>query len=155
MPTLHRSAPDEIISSLPGLMVAIRNVSKTAHYFNTPSNVTGLFVKISNQITLTSRRYLTDSGRRLLWNLEPQGVIAKINKCNEIMEYYKSIYLQTVEDMAFANENPWVVSKVYIFTCLEKFQARLEKVRLYIAWSYLYILYYHFLHRSETYLILR
>lgn len=71
------------------------------------------------------------------------------------MEYYKSIYLQTVEDMAFANENPWVVSKVYIFTCLEKFQARLEKVRLYIAWSYLYILYYHFLHRSETYLILR
>ncbi|XP_039952580.1 dynein heavy chain 8, axonemal [Bactrocera tryoni] len=126
---LYRSAPDEIISSLPGLMVAIRNVSKTAHYFNTPSNVTGLFVKISNQITLTSRRYLTDSGRRLLWNLEPQGVIAKINKCNEIMEYYKSIYLQTVEDMAFANENPWVVSKVYIFTCLEKFQARLEKIR--------------------------
>lgn len=48
------------------------------------------------------------------------------------MEYYKSIYLQTVEDMAFANENPWVVSKVYIFTCLEKFQARLEKVRTYV-----------------------
>ncbi|XP_036329883.1 dynein heavy chain 8, axonemal-like [Rhagoletis pomonella] len=126
---LYRSSPDEIISSLPGLMVAIRNVSKTAHYFNTPSNVTGLFVKISNQLTLTSRRYLTDSDRMVLWNLPPNNVIAKINKCNEIIEYYKTIYLQTVEDMAFANENPWIVSKVYTFTCLQKFQARLEKIR--------------------------
>ncbi|KAM8701763.1 hypothetical protein ACLKA7_000887 [Drosophila subpalustris] len=32
---LYRSSPDDIISSLPGLMVAIRNVCKTAHYFNT------------------------------------------------------------------------------------------------------------------------
>lgn len=109
-------------------MVAIRNVSKTAHYFNTPTNVTGLFVKISNQLTLVSKKYLTDNGLINLWKLAPDDVIAKIEKCRQIMESYKEQYFFTCRNMAESNERPWIVSSVYIFTCLEKFLQRLEKV---------------------------
>ncbi|XP_026846872.1 dynein heavy chain 8, axonemal [Drosophila persimilis] len=108
---LYRSSPDDIISSLPGLMVAIRNVSKTAHYFNTPVNVTGLMVKISNQLTITSKSFITESEHR------------------NVMENYKNIYMHTVEEMKSSNERPWIVSSVYIFTCLEKFLQRLQKVK--------------------------
>ncbi|TMW45046.1 hypothetical protein DOY81_009872 [Sarcophaga bullata] len=123
------STPDEIISSLPGLMVAIRNVSKTAHYFNTPSNVTGLFVKISNQLTIVSRSYLTDNGRVDIWKMSPNDVIAKIEKCRNVMQSYKEHYFSTCRDMAESSEKPWVVSSVYIFTCLEKFWERLDKIK--------------------------
>lgn len=109
-------------------MVAIRNVSKTAHYFNTPTNVTGLFVKISNQLTIVSKNYLTDNGRQNLWKLAPNDVIAKIEKCRNIMEFYKEQYFSTCREMEEANEKPWIVSSVYIFTCLEKCLQRLEKV---------------------------
>lgn len=126
-----RSTPDEIISSLPGLLVAIRNVSKTAHYFNTPGNVTGLFVKISNQLTLVSRNYLTDNDRMNLWKMIPNDVIEKIEKCRDIMRIYKKLYFDTCRDMAESGEKPWTVSSVYIFTCLEKFLQRLDKVQLY------------------------
>lgn len=112
-------------------MVAIRNVSKTAHYFNTPSNVTGLFVKISNQLTITSVKFLTDNRKLSLWNMPPNEIIEKIEKCKQVMDFYKTIYRQTVEDMRNSNEKPWIVSSVYIFTCLEKFLDRLEKVLCY------------------------
>lgn len=121
--------PEGIISSLPGLMVAIRNVSKTAHYFNTPSNVTGLFVKISNQLTITSKNYLTDNGRVNLWTMSPNDVISKIEKCRLILESYKNQYYATCHDMAEAGEKPWIISSVYIFTCLDKFMNRLNQVR--------------------------
>lgn len=110
-------------------MVAIRNVSKTAHYFNTPVNVTGLMVKISNQLTITSKNYITDSEHRSLWDIPSPELIEKIEKCKEVMENYKSIYMHTVDEMKNSNERPWIVSSVYIFTCLEKFLQRLEKVK--------------------------
>lgn len=110
-------------------MVAIRNVSKTAHYFNTPSNVTGLFVKISNQLTITSKNYLTDNGRVNLWTMSPNDVISKIEKCRLILESYKNQYYATCHDMAEAGEKPWIISSVYIFTCLDKFMNRLNQVR--------------------------
>lgn len=109
-------------------MVAIRNVSKTAHYFNTPSNVTGLFVKISNQLTITSKNYLTDNGRINLWTMAPNDVIAKIEKCRHVLESYKNQYYETCSDMAEAGEKPWIISSVYIFTCLDKFMNRLNQV---------------------------
>uniref|UniRef100_A0A1A9WR67 AAA+ ATPase domain-containing protein n=1 Tax=Glossina brevipalpis TaxID=37001 RepID=A0A1A9WR67_9MUSC len=127
---LYRSSPDGIISSLPGLMVAIRNVSKTAHYFNTPSNVTGLFVKISNQLTITNKNYLTDNGRVKLWTMAPNDIIAKIEKCRDVMQSYKEQYYETCKEMSEAAEKPWTVSSVYIFTCLEKFLDRLDKIKL-------------------------
>lgn len=109
-------------------MVAIRNVSKTAHYFNTPSNVTGLFVKISNQLTIVSKNYLTDNGRSNLWKMSPNDVIEKIEKCRDVMRIYQKLYSDTCRDMAESDEKPWVVSSVYIFTCLDKFLNRLDKV---------------------------
>lgn len=110
-------------------MVAIRNVSKTAHYFNTPVNVTGLMVKISNQLTITSKNYITDNEHRSLWDIPSPELIEKIEKCKEVMENYKRIYMHTVEEMKNSNERPWVVSSVYIFTCLDNFLQRLEKVK--------------------------
>lgn len=109
-------------------MVAIRNVSKTAHYFNTPSNVTGIFLKISNQLTIVSKNYLTDNGNVNLWQISPNDVLAKIEKSRDIMQSFKEQYFTTCRDMAESGENPWVVSSVYIFTCLETFLERLDKV---------------------------
>lgn len=126
---LLSSSPDDIISSLPGLMVAIRNVCKTAHYFNTSVNLTGLMVKISNQLTITSKNYITDNEHQSLWQISSVEIIAKIEKCRDVMDHFKNIYINTVEDMKNSNEKPWIVSSVYIFTCLEKFLNRLEKIK--------------------------
>lgn len=127
---IYRPDPDEIISSLPGLMVAIRNVSKSAHYFNNSINLTSLFVKIANQLTITCKNFLTENGELDLWNIKPEQIIARIEKSKEVVESFKKIYVKTVEDMALNGERPWIVSSVYIFTCLDKFLDRVNKVSI-------------------------
>ncbi|XP_055849438.1 dynein axonemal heavy chain 8 [Episyrphus balteatus] len=127
---LYRSSPDVIISSLPGLMVAIRNVCKTAHFFNTPSNITGLFVKITNQLTITSKKFITDNNRSKLWKITPQTLIDRIENCRRLMNIYKITYFENVENMKESNEEPWVMSSVYIFTNMEKFLDRLKKINV-------------------------
>lgn len=109
-------------------MVALRNVSKTAHYFNTPTNVTGFFVKISNQLTIDCRKYLTDNGQVNIWQLAPKDILTKIEKCHKLVESYKEEFFANCQDMADAKEKRWVVSAVYIFSCLNKFLQRLDKV---------------------------
>ncbi|XP_013102946.2 dynein axonemal heavy chain 8 [Stomoxys calcitrans] len=125
---LYRSGPDEIINCLPSLLIAIRNVSKSAQYFNTTSNVTGLFVKISNQLTIASKNFVTNNGKLNLWKMKPNDVIEKIQKCLEMLRIYKEQYFQTCEDMAGCGEKQWVVSSTYIFTSIMKFSDRLDKI---------------------------
>lgn len=126
---LYKSTPDEIITSLPGLMVAIRNVSKTAQIFHTASNATALFLKITNQLTIASRKYLNENGKKLIWDIPAKKMLQNISKCNQVMIFYKALFKQIVEDMKAADEKPWKSSQVYIFTNLEKFLNRLEKIK--------------------------
>lgn len=126
---LYKSTPDEIITSLPGLMVAIRNVSKTAQIFHTASNATALFLKITNQLTIASRKYLNENGKKGIWNIPAKKMLQNISKCNQVMIFYKALFKQIVEDMKAADEKPWKSSQVYIFTNMEKFLSRLEKIK--------------------------
>lgn len=126
---LYKSTPDEIITSLPGLMVAIRNVSKTAQIFHTASNATALFLKITNQLTIASRKYLNENGKKCIWDIPDKKMLQNISKCNHVMIFYKALFKQIVEDMKAADEKPWKSSQVYIFTNMEKFLSRLEKIK--------------------------
>lgn len=126
---LYKSTPDEIITSLPGLMVAIRNVSKTSQIFHTASNATALFLKITNQLTIASRKYLNNNGKNSIWAIPGKEMLQKIAKCKDVMVFYKVLFKQIVEDMKAAEEKPWKSSQVYIFTNIEKFLTRLEKIK--------------------------
>lgn len=126
---LYKSTPDEIITSLPGLMVAIRNVSKTAQIFHTASNATALFLKITNQLTIASRKYLNEGGKKCIWDIPAKKMLQNIFKCNHVMIFFKALFKQIVEDMKAADERPWKSSQVYIFTNIEKFLNRLEKIQ--------------------------
>ena len=47
---LYSRTPEEIIETLPALMNAIKMIHTISRYYNTSNKMTGLFVKITNQI---------------------------------------------------------------------------------------------------------
>lgn len=124
---LYRPLPQDMIACLPPLLTSIRNVCRSAHFFNTTENTTGILVKITNQLTLSCRYYLLGKSTNI-WDVPKHEVIEKIAKCNEVMQSYKDAFFSTVSDMEQNNEKPWELSPVYIFCNLEKFLKRLEKV---------------------------
>ncbi|GIQ91662.1 dynein heavy chain, partial [Kipferlia bialata] len=55
---LYRSDPVNMMESVPGLLSAVQMMYSIARYYSTPQRVTGLFVKISNQMIVACRAYI-------------------------------------------------------------------------------------------------
>lgn len=76
---LYRSKPNELNAAINDLLMAIRLVYKTARFFNTSDCVSGLLVKITNQITLTCHNYLTDNNTISIWDLHVDDLKSKMD----------------------------------------------------------------------------
>jgi dynein heavy chain, axonemal len=55
---LYEGTPIEIKETLPVLMNSIKMIHTVARYYNTDDRMTGLFVKITNQMILNCKRYI-------------------------------------------------------------------------------------------------
>ncbi|XP_055386175.1 dynein axonemal heavy chain 8 [Condylostylus longicornis] len=126
---LYRNNLHEINKCLSGLLMAIRNVSKTSFYFNKCSNITSLFVKITNQLTIACNKFLTNDSKNNIWDMPADKLTKNIDLCEQLLQYYEKLFYETANDMKFNEEKPWEVSPTYIFTYLEKLLKRLKKIR--------------------------
>jgi dynein heavy chain len=69
---LYNGTPQQIIDTLPALMNAIKMIHTIARFFNTTDKMTGLFMKITNQMIHNCKKRILD-GRKNddIWNRDP------------------------------------------------------------------------------------
>ncbi|KAG5316447.1 DYH8 protein, partial [Acromyrmex insinuator] len=126
---LYRLDPTKIGDYLPALMYAIRMIYATSRFFNTRKMVTAVYVKITNQMILACKAYLTENGKLSIWNESKCVMISKIKDCIKLCETYHNCYddmCKKVEESP--DEKRFEVSEMYVFGKFATFKTRIIKI---------------------------
>lgn len=95
---LYNGTPQQIIDTLPALMNAIKMIHTIARFFNTTDKMTGLFMKITNQmITNCKKRILDGKKSDDIWGRDPAQLIEVLSSCIKLNKEYKDCYKETKE----------------------------------------------------------
>ena len=79
---LYNASPVQVIDTLPALMNSIKMIHTIARYYNTTDRMTGLFIKITNEMIANCKRCVMD-GRSgdYLWKMDPEVLVDKLESC--------------------------------------------------------------------------
>jgi len=112
---LYNGTPDTIKESLPALMNSIKMIHTIARYYNTNERMTGLLVKITNEMIANCGRnvlnfrkikrgeaikYNKNQSDDVLWVSEeypPEELIPELRACIELNQAYQKQYQFTKE----------------------------------------------------------
>lgn len=105
---LYHGTPQQIIDTLPALMNAIKMIHTIARFYNTTDKMTGLFIKITNQMIKNCKdRILNkkDSGDnptlyKQIWEQDPAELIEVLGSCIKLYCEYKKCYTDTKDKVA-------------------------------------------------------
>ncbi|KAI4493643.1 hypothetical protein M0804_001819 [Polistes exclamans] len=126
---LYRLDPTKIGKYLPALMYVIRMIYATSRFFNTRRMVTAVFVKMTNQMILACKRYLTQDGTLNIWHDSKSSMISRIKDCIALYTQYHEYYDQMCKKVKeSADEKPFEVSEMYVFGKFKTFTKRLIKI---------------------------
>ena len=127
---LYSGSPDDIIETLPALMNAIKMIHTISRYYNTSSKMTGLFLKITNQIINNcKKRILGEKSYDQIWTFDPKTLIEIFNTCIVLAQKYKMNYEQTKKKAAeLAKSRHWDFDDGVIFNKLNFFIKRIKKL---------------------------
>ncbi|KAG9395874.1 Dynein heavy chain and region D6 of dynein motor [Carpediemonas membranifera] len=100
---LYRSDPVQMLEAIPPLMSAIQMMHSIARYYSKPEHMTGLFVKITNQMIVFSRLYLratpkrhgTEPGSTSLWDSDYELLMSRFQDCVALNQVYQEQYRLT------------------------------------------------------------
>ncbi|PZC81902.1 hypothetical protein B5X24_HaOG211688 [Helicoverpa armigera] len=137
---LYRCDPSTTQQYIPGLLYTIRMIFATSRYYNTTKQISTLLVKITNQILNMCMDYLTNNGKKNIWNQDKINFMYKAKLCLSLYYFYRECYNETQKEMMeAADERPFDCSEMYIFGKFETFRKRLQKI---IDLFHTYITYY-------------
>ncbi|XP_076166225.1 dynein heavy chain 8, axonemal kl-3 [Ptiloglossa arizonensis] len=126
---LYRFDPTKIGEYLPPLMYAIRMIYATSRFFNTRKMVTAVFVKMTNQMILACKDYLTEDGKINIWNESKSVMISKIKDCTKLCDQYYDYYNEMCKQVREStDEKPFKVSEMYVFGKFNTFKSRIIKI---------------------------
>ncbi|XP_061708954.1 dynein axonemal heavy chain 8 [Cydia pomonella] len=126
---LYRCDPHTMEQYIPGLLYTVRMVYATSRYYNTTKQISTLLVKVTNQILNMCMDYLTNNGRKTIWNQDKLNFNSKALFCLGLYSFYRECYDETQKEMhEAADEKPFGCSEMYIFGKFETFRRRLIKI---------------------------
>ncbi|KAF5402393.1 hypothetical protein PHET_04094 [Paragonimus heterotremus] len=116
-----------MIKKMPNLLKALGLIYQHSTFYNTFSNMTVLFGKITNQIIATCKRYLTNNHTKSIWEQDSDLIIQRMNECIELNLAYQEAYRTTRQDMIDSGvKQAFNFSEVQIFGNMNLFTQRLE-----------------------------
>jgi len=125
---LYSGNPTTIVDALPALMNSIKMIHTIARYYNTRERMTGLFVKITNQMIRNCRKHVTEKGR-ILWNLEPEDLVARLGACLKLNEAYQEHFRITKDKLlTIPNNKQFDFDEQAIFGRFDLFCRRVTKL---------------------------
>lgn len=72
-----RCDPYTMQQFIPGLLYTVRMIYATSRYYNTTKQISTLLVKVTNQILNMCMDFLTNSGKKTIWNQDKLNFIKK------------------------------------------------------------------------------
>ncbi|GIY72849.1 dynein gamma chain, flagellar outer arm [Caerostris extrusa] len=75
--------------SIPLLISQVQMIHAISRFYHTPEHITSFFTKVTNQIVVVCKNYITESGKVDLWTLPRQEAISRMNKCVKLEKNYK------------------------------------------------------------------
>ncbi|XP_047042441.1 dynein axonemal heavy chain 8-like [Helicoverpa zea] len=126
---LYRCDPYTMQHHIPGLLYSIRMIFATSRYYNTTKQISTLLVKVTNQILNMCMDFLTQNGKKNVWNQDKLNFIDKAEFCLGLYKFYRDCYTDTQNQMKeAAAEKPFDCSEMFIFGKFETFKKRLLKI---------------------------
>ncbi|KAG8199526.1 hypothetical protein JTE90_009368 [Oedothorax gibbosus] len=80
---------DLVKESIPLLISQVRLIHLVSRHYDTPEHITSFFKKVTNQIVIVCKNYITDSGKLSLWNMSHEQAINKMQTCIDLYRKYK------------------------------------------------------------------
>ena len=124
---LYSASPPEVIESLSGLLNYLRMMHAIAWYYATPERMTSLFAKITEQMIVNCRGWVTKEG--VLWEQDTASLLSRLQTCHSLFQHYRSQYEATRDKL---HENPqakqFELSESVIFSKSNLFRRRVEKL---------------------------
>eukprot|EP00116_Pleurobrachia_bachei_P002700 sb/3462962/ len=122
---LYYSDPMGIKPNIKKIMESILLIYTTSKYYNTTDCMTHLFVKITNQMVVSCKDYITEKGVKRIWDFEYDDVMVKIQNA---IELYKE-YDRSFQFMKSKSEKEFDFSEMYTFGKFVAFCKRLENIQ--------------------------
>ncbi|XP_053918562.1 dynein axonemal heavy chain 8 isoform X2 [Cuculus canorus] len=118
-----------ITHGIPKLINTIWLIHNVSGYYNTSERLTSLFVKVTNQMVMMCRAYITDRGLSDVWEQEKSTVMEKFKDCIFLLKEYQKCFQETKQEiLETSGEKTFEMSETYIFGKSEAFCRRLEKI---------------------------
>ncbi|KPI94920.1 Dynein heavy chain 8, axonemal [Papilio xuthus] len=89
---LYRCDPVTMHQHIPGLLYTVRMIFATSRYYNTTKQISTLLVKVTNQILNMCMDYLTNKGKKTIWNQDKQNFIKKA-RIIDLFQTYITYYV--------------------------------------------------------------
>lgn len=131
---LYTGTPQQIIDTLPSLMNAIKMIHTIARFYNTSDKMTGLFIKITNQMIRNCKEKILPDGKggnkvEEVWKRPPAEIIEVLGSCIRLNREYKEAYNVTKEKGAEMTKGKFFnFSETQIFNKFDLFVKRLQKL---------------------------
>ncbi|KAL4479549.1 hypothetical protein ABPG72_018535, partial [Tetrahymena utriculariae] len=134
---LYNGSSQHVIDALPSLMNAIKMVHSIAKYYNTSDKITGLLIKITNQIIKNCKDQIlkkkansnNQSSYKFIWEQDPAELIEIFGSCIKIYCEYKKYYNEMKEKIAeITSGKTFDFSDTQIFGKFDIFIRRLQKL---------------------------
>lgn len=124
---LYTGTPQLISEELSFMFSKLKIVRVMSKYLQDRTNMTGLLVKITNQMIGRCRDYLNESGD--IWGQDPAAFIAKVEECLQLNHQCQVQYRTTKHERTGAlKELPFIFDEDTIFAKFQHFSADLRKL---------------------------
>lgn len=88
-------------------MNAVRMIHSISQYYNSSERMTSLFLKITNQMINTCKKYIRE-GYSKVWEIPRAELLNRINECKRLFQEYQKSFQKTREKLkSMENERQW------------------------------------------------
>eukprot|EP01029_Cantina_marsupialis_P009141 TRINITY_DN2137_c0_g3_i1.p1 TRINITY_DN2137_c0_g3~~TRINITY_DN2137_c0_g3_i1.p1 ORF type:complete len:3476 (-),score=1129.85 TRINITY_DN2137_c0_g3_i1:3796-14223(-) len=130
MQPLYEGTPRTIIDNLPALMNSLKMIHTIARYYSTTERMTGLFMKITNQMVACCRNHITqDTVPELIWECDLDDLLERLEMALRLNEAYQEHYRAAKDKLlTIPKGKQFDFSETQIFGKFDKFCRRVIKL---------------------------
>lgn len=128
---LYFGTPESVAETLPALINSIKMIHTISRYYNTPERLSNLFSRITDQMIINCRKYITnDSNSDIVWDLPIQTLVQKCEVCINLNNIYQEQYQITKTKLELTPKNNQFnnFNELHMFGKYDLFGRRLSKL---------------------------
>ncbi|KAK1128262.1 hypothetical protein K0M31_002732 [Melipona bicolor] len=124
---LYLDDPVKMRDSLVSLLQTVRLIYSVSRYYNTSERTSSLMIKITNQMIVACRDYVTSRGRETVWGQDRAVARSKLKHCLKLNKAYRETY-RLVRCSPAVTEQEFSFSETHVFGRFDSFCDRIRKI---------------------------